>query len=74
MTTRAGTLYCATGEGMLGVRPFHGPLVEAASHLKGVAPISYTLAYFDTLPFARAGHPCLTLIRLERALAQAVLR
>ena len=45
----AGTLYCETGEGMLGVRPFHGPLVEAASHLKGVAPISYTLPYARAL-------------------------
>jgi len=64
----AGTLYYATGEGMLGVIPFRGPLVEAASRLEGASPLTYTLAYFDTLPFARAGHPCLTLIRLHRGI------
>lgn len=64
----AGTLHYATGEGMLGMLPFHGPLVDAASRLPGAGPLSYTLAYFDTLPFARAGHPCLTLIRLDRGL------
>jgi len=64
----AGTLYYATGEGMLGVIPFRGPLVEAASRLEGASPLVYTLAYFDTLPFARAGYPCLTLIRLDRGI------
>jgi hypothetical protein len=64
----AGTLHYATGEGMLGVIPFHGPLVEAAARLPGAVPLVYTLAYFDTLPFARAGHPCLTLIRLDHGL------
>jgi hypothetical protein len=64
----AGTLHYATGEGMLGVIPFHGPLVQAAADLPGAVQLVYTLAYFDTLPFARAGLPCLTLIRLERGL------
>lgn len=64
----AGTLYYARGEGMLGVLPFHGPLVKAASRLQGASPLVYTLAYFDTLPFARAGYPCLTLIRLDRGI------
>jgi hypothetical protein len=64
----AGALHYATGEGMLGVRSFHGPLVQAAARLPGATPLVYTLAYFDTLPFARAGHPCLTLIRLDRGL------
>jgi len=61
----AGTLYYATGEGMLEVIPFRGPLVEAAFLLEGARPTTYTLAYFDTLPFARAGYPCLSLIRLD---------
>lgn len=64
----AGTLHFATGEGMLGVIPFRGPLMEAAAGLTGAVPLRYTLAYFDTLPFARAGYPCLTLIRLDGGL------
>jgi acetylornithine deacetylase/succinyl-diaminopimelate desuccinylase-like protein len=64
----AGELYYATGEGMLEVISFRGQLVEAAFLLEGAKPITYTLAYFDTLPFARAGYPCLTLIRLENGL------
>jgi len=64
----AGVLHYATGEGMLGVRPFHGPLLQAASRLRGAAPLAYSLAYFDTLPFALAGYPCLTLIRLDRGI------
>ncbi len=63
-----GALHYATGEGMLGVVSFQGPLVEAASRLEGASPVVYTLAYFDTLPFARAGHPCLTLIRLDHGI------
>jgi hypothetical protein len=61
----AGTLHYAVAEGMLGLIPFRGPLVDAAAALTGASPIRYSLAYFDTLPFARAGYPCLTLIRLE---------
>jgi Zn-dependent M28 family amino/carboxypeptidase len=64
----AGELYYATGEGMLEVVPFRGRLVEAAFLLEGAKSITYTLAYFDTLPFARAGYPCLTLIQLENGL------
>ncbi len=51
-----------------GVVRFWGPLMEAASRLAGASPVVYTLAYFDALPFARAGHPCLTLIRLDHGI------
>lgn len=63
-----GTLHYATGEGMLGVVAFRGPLVEAAARLQGARPIVYRLAYFDTLPFARQEYSCLTLIRLDRGI------
>ncbi len=49
---------------MIGYIPYRGPLLQAARNLD--RPLhQYRLAYFDTLPFARAGWPCLTLIRLE---------
>lgn len=59
-----GDLFYAEGEGMLGYHRFSGPLLDAARSLGGARPVQYRLAYFDTLPFARAGFPCLTLIRL----------
>jgi hypothetical protein len=60
-----GELRYAEGEGMLAYYPFRGALLEAARALPGARPVAYRLAYFDTLPFARAGFECLTLIRLE---------
>jgi hypothetical protein len=63
-----GELHYAEGEGMLGYYPFRGRLLEAARALPGAAPLAFRLAYFDTLPFVRAGYECLTLIRLEDGL------
>lgn len=60
----AGRLCYATGEGMLRYRAFHGPLVAAARATPGAEAVRYVLAYFDTLPFARAGWACLTVVRL----------
>ncbi|RTI07733.1 aminopeptidase [Thermus scotoductus] len=60
-----GTLYYATGEGMLGFIPYRGALLERAKTLPEARPVAYRLAYFDARPFARKGYPCLTLIRLE---------
>lgn len=59
-----GTLFYAEGEGMLRFYPYRGPLLEAARAL-GARPLRYRLAYFDALPLAQRGFPCLTLIRLE---------
>jgi len=61
----AGRLHFAEGEGMLRYLPFKGRLVEAARKLPGAVPVKYKLAYFDTLPFARAKYDCVTLTRLE---------
>jgi hypothetical protein len=60
-----GELYYAIGEGMLTYYPFKGTLLDAARSLRPAKPLLYRLAYFDTLPFVRAGFDCLTLIRLE---------
>ena len=60
-----GQLYYAEAEGMLRLHRYRGPLVDAARRLGGAQPLQYRLAYFDTLPLARAGYPCLTLVRLE---------
>jgi hypothetical protein len=60
-----GDLHAAIGEGMLGYYPYRGALVDAAHAEAGAAALAYRLAYFDTLPFARRGHDCLTLIRLQ---------
>ena len=63
-----GDLHYAKGEGMLGYYPFRGRLLDAARALPGAESLAYRLAYFDTLPFVRAGYECLTLIRLEDGL------
>ena len=63
-----GELHFAEGEGMLGYYPFRGRLLDAARALPGAEALAYRLAYFDTLPFVRAGYECLTLIRLEDGL------
>jgi hypothetical protein len=60
-----GALHYAEGEGMLGYFPFRGELLAAARSAAEATPLAYRLAYFDTLPFTRAGFACLTLIRLE---------
>nr|WP_041657751.1 M28 family peptidase [Marinithermus hydrothermalis] len=60
-----GALHFVEGEGMLRYYPYRGALVQAARTLEGARPVAYTLAYFDTLPFARAGYACLGLIRLQ---------
>jgi hypothetical protein len=60
-----GALFYAEGEGMLLYHPYRGPLLEAARTLEGARPLRYRLAYFDALPLAQKGFPCLTLIRLE---------
>lgn len=60
-----GELFFAEGEGMLLYVPYRGPLLEAAHHTPGAKPLRYRLAYFDTLPLAQKGLPCLTLIRLQ---------
>lgn len=63
-----GELFYATGEGMLVFHPYKGRLQELAKATPGAKPLEYRLAYFDTLPFAARGNPCLTLIRLEGGL------
>ncbi|WP_105317825.1 M28 family peptidase, partial [Thermus tenuipuniceus] len=63
-----GELFYAEGEGMLLYFPYRGALLEAARRTPGAKPLRYRLAYFDTLPLAQRGFPCLTLIRLEGGL------
>jgi hypothetical protein len=59
-----GVLHAVEGEGMIGYIPYRGKLLQAARRLE--RPLTqFRLAYFDTLPFARLGQECLTLIRLE---------
>lgn len=60
-----GELFYATGEGMLVYHAYQGGLLERARILPGARPLAYTLAFFDTRPFAARKIPCLTLIRLE---------
>lgn len=60
-----GELFYAEGEGMLRYVPYRGALLEAARETPGARPLRYRLAYFDTLPLAQRGFPCLSLIRLE---------
>ncbi|MFN4070458.1 MAG: M28 family peptidase [Thermus caldifontis] len=60
-----GELFYAEGEGMLRFVPYRGALLEAARKTPGARPFRYRLAYFDTLPLAQRGFPCLSLIRLE---------
>ncbi|MFN3368670.1 MAG: M28 family peptidase [Thermus sp.] len=61
-----GELFYAEGEGMLLYVPYRGRLLEAARNTPGARPLRYRLAYFDTLPLAQRGFPCLSLIRLEQ--------
>uniref|UniRef100_A0A7V4A0Q9 M28 family peptidase n=1 Tax=Thermus tengchongensis TaxID=1214928 RepID=A0A7V4A0Q9_9DEIN len=61
-----GELFYAEGEGMLLYVPYHGALLDAARKTPGAHPLRYRLAYFDTLPLAQRGFPCLSLIRLEQ--------
>jgi hypothetical protein len=67
-----GALHAAVGEGMLQYHHYHQRvrwLVDDIGKNNGSASaLAYRLAYFDTLPFARAGIPCLTLIALEEGL------
>ena len=63
-----GELFYATGEGMLVFHPYKGELLERAKATPGAKGLEYRLAYFDTLPFAARGNPCLTLIRLREGL------
>jgi Peptidase family M28 len=63
-----GTLHYATGEGMLQYHPYDERIVDLArdtAQTHAANPLEYRLAYFDTLPFALRGIPCLTLIALE---------
>jgi Peptidase family M28 len=63
-----GDLHYATGEGMLQYHPYDSSLVALAQDVArthAAKPLEYRLAYFDTLPFALRGVPCLTLIALE---------
>jgi hypothetical protein len=67
-----GNLHFATGEGMLEYVPYAKEAVEIAREVardnnlnNTVTELEYRLAYFDTLPFAKAGVPCLSLIALE---------
>ncbi|MBW6395766.1 Zn-dependent exopeptidase M28 [Thermus sp. SYSU G05001] len=61
-----GELFYAEGEGMLLYVPYRGALLDAARKTPGARPLRYRLAYFDTLPLAQRGFPCLSLIRLEQ--------
>ena len=64
-----GDLRYATGEGMVKFYRYPSSVTALAQDLPVKAqPLEYRLAYFDTLPFVKAGIPCLTLIALEDGL------
>jgi len=64
-----GNLHYATGEGMIRFYRYDSSVKGLAQDLPLKAqPLEYRLAYFDTLPFVKAGVPCLTLIALEDGL------
>jgi len=61
-----GNLHYATGEGMIRFHRYASSIVALAQELPLKAqPLEYRLAYFDTLPFVKAGVPCMSLIALE---------
>jgi hypothetical protein len=67
-----GDLHAAIGEGMLQYHPYQQRVRWLVQDMQqsgaAAAPLAYRLAYFDTLPFARAAIPCLSLIALEDGL------